>query len=204
MASVRSWKILCLCGVLAGSALAQKTSPAPAKAPAKTQTEVSTKDVSSKTGAAKPEMRPAIFQPGPTELQVSATPGMAQLSTANFHLASNEEVDGMEQTLEQYVTAFERLSLAEVKQVWPELDQKHSKAFKDVFAAFRQMAAPPRLGLTCAIPKVSEGLANVDCLETVTYEVSKGKTKEAGPAKVSIQLKGESRRWVVQDMKGAG
>jgi hypothetical protein len=108
----------------------------------------------------------------------------------------------MERTLEQYVTAFERLSLQDVKQVWPDLDPKHSKAFKDVFAAFKGMAAPPRLGLTCEIPKVTEGTANVDCMETVSYEISKGKRKEAGPARVSIQLKEQAGSWVVLDMKG--
>jgi len=134
-----------------------------------------------------------------------ATPTVsnAQLSTS-FHLASNEEVDGMEQTLEQYVVAFESLSLPQVKQVWPDLDQKHMKAFKDVFAVFKGSEAPPRLGLQCAIPKVTAETANVECLETVTYAVGKGKTKEAGPAKVSIEMKGQSGHWVVRDMKGTG
>lgn len=177
-------KVLCLCGVMAGVGMAQKASPA----------------------AGKPaEVRPAIFQRGSSAVQIVASSKTApQLSTTAFHVASNEEVDGMEHTLEQYVTAFERLSLPDVKQVWPELDQKHTKAFKDVFAAFKGMAAPPRLGLTCEIPKVTEGTADVQCMETVTYEISKGKKKEAGPARVSILLKGQAGNWVVLDMKGLG
>lgn len=102
------------------------------------------------------------------------------------------------------MTAFENLSLPQVKQVWPELDSKHSKAFKDVFSAFKKAPVPPRLGLQCAIPKVTADTANVDCLETVTYSVGKGKTKEAGPARVEIQLKGQAGHWVVRDMKGTG
>jgi hypothetical protein len=41
-------------------------------------------------------------------------------------------------------------------------------------------------------------------MQTLIYSVGKGKTKEAGPAKVSIQLKGESNHWIMQDMKGSG
>lgn len=175
-------KVLFFCGIAAGSCLAQKTA-----------------------GNAM-EIRPAIFQRQPSAVQIVASPARAnaQLSTTGFHIASTEEVDGMERTLEQYVTAFERLSLPEVKQVWPELDPKHSKAFKDVFAAFKGMAGPPRLGLTCQIPQIIEGMANVECMETVSYEISKGKRKEAGPAKVSIQLKSQAGSWVVLDMKGQG
>ena len=183
MSSVGAFKSLCLCGIFVGACVAQKANP-----------------------AGKEDVRPAIFQRGPLAVEIMESPSMsnAQLSTANFHLASNEEVDGMELTLEQYVAAFESLSLPQVKQIWPDLDQKHSKAFKDVFATFKGAAAPPRLGLQCAIPKVSEGTANVQCLETVTYSVGKGKTKEAGPAQVEIQLKGQAGHWVVLDMKGAG
>jgi len=185
MSSVGRLKALCLCGILAGSCVAQKANPAAGKAA---------------------DVRPAIFQRGSLAVPVVASPGVsnAQLSTAGFHLASSEEVDGMELTLEQYVTAFESLSLPQVKQIWPGLDQKHSKAFKDVFAAFKEAAAPPRLGLQCAIPKVAVDTANVECVETVTYSVGKGKTKEAGPVRVEIQLQGQARHWVVRDMKGSG
>jgi hypothetical protein len=179
MSSVGAFKAVCLCGLLMGSCAAQKAQP-----------------------VAGAEVRPAIFQRGAIQSVASPSVSYAQLSGAT-HLASNEEVDGMEMTLEQYVTAFESLSLPQVKQVWPDLDQKHTKALKDVFAVFKGDAAP-RLGLQCAIPKVSAETANVECLETVTYHVGKNKIQEAGPAKISIQLKGQSSHWVVQDMKGTG
>ena len=195
MASVGVFKGLCLCGLLAGTCLGQKANPNPAP-------------------AAGADVRPAIFQRetlrgaqgrGAQAAQIVTSPSVSsvQLSAANFHLASSEEVDGMEKALEQYVTAFENLSLPQVKEVWPDLDQKHTKAFKDVFAVFKGVSAP-RLGLTCAIPKVASDMANVECLETVTYQVGKGKTQAAGPARISIQMKGQSGRWVMQDMKGTG
>ena len=110
----------------------------------------------------------------------------------------------MEQTLEHYVLAFESLDVAQIQQIWPELDAKHTKAFKDVFAAMKDAAVAPRLGLQCLVPDVNAGLANVQCMQTVTYSVRKGKTKVAGPAKVSIQLKVQSSHWIMQDMKGSG
>jgi hypothetical protein len=197
MPSVGAFRALCLCGILAGSCAAQKASSdaSPGQDKEKDQ-----------------DIRPAIFQretarenPLGARAQIVAAPGLAnvQLSTASFHVASDEEVNGMEQTLEQYVTAFESLSVPQVKQVWPDLDQKHSKALKDMFAAFKGSAAP-RLGLQCAIPKVGGDLANVDCQETMIYHVGKNKTKAAGPAKISIQMRGHSGHWVVQDMKGTG
>jgi hypothetical protein len=184
MSSVGTFRALCLCGILVGSCVGQKANPAAGKSA---------------------DIRPAIFQRGPLAIQIVESPNAsnAQLSTASFHVASNEEIDGMEHTLEQYVTAFESLSIPQVKQVWPDLDQKHTKAFKDVFAVFKGGTAP-RLGLQCAIPKVAADTANVECLETITYTLDKGKSKEAGPARISIQLKGQSSHWVVQDMKGTG
>src|SRR5215467_159357 len=183
MSSAGTLKIFCLCGILAGASVAQKT-----------------------VQASQPDVRPAIFQRGLQPTPAVRAPGMvnAQLSGASFHVASSEEVDGMEHTLEQYVVAFENLDLAQIKQVWPNLDSKHMKAFKDVFSAMKSASAAPRLGLQCAIPNVSAGVADVQCMETVTYSVGKGKTKAAGPAKVSIQLKGESNQWIMQDMKGSG
>jgi len=181
MAVVGGRKILCLCILLVGSCVGQKAN--------------------SGAGA---DVRPPIFQSGPRALQDVATPSVsyAQLSGPT-HLASNEEVDGMEKALEQYVAAFESLSLQQVKQVWPDLDQKHTKALKDVFAVFKGTAAP-QLGLACAIPKVSAEAANVECMETVTYHVGKNKIQHAGPAKISIQMRVQSNHWVVQDMKGTG
>ncbi len=114
-------------------------------------------------------------------------------------------MDGMEQTLSRYVNAFESLNLAEVKQVWPDLDRQHATAFKDVFAGFKGASANPRLVLQCAVPRVTADTANVECRETIAYQTGKGKgkTKELGPVAVSIQLKGESSHWVVSDMSGA-
>jgi hypothetical protein len=147
--------------------------------------------------------RPAIFQRGAQAVPVVAsTASNAQLSTESLHVASNEEIDGMEQTLEHYVIAFENLNLAQVQQVWPELDQRHAKALKSVFASFKSYSSKPELGLQCAIPSITGDTANVMCTETVRYTVEKGKTKEAGPAKVSIELKGNSSHWVIRDMKG--
>jgi hypothetical protein len=181
MVFVGAFKAVGLCGLLAGSCLGQRAEL------------VAGRDV-----------RPPIFQSGPHALQEVASPSVsyAQLS-GPLHLASNEEVDGMEKALEQYVVAFESLSLPQVKQVWPELDQKHTKALKDVFAVFKGTAAP-QLGLACAVPKVSADAAIVECMETVTYHVGKNKIQHAGPAKISIQMKEQSSHWVVQDMKGTG
>lgn len=183
MSSAGVFKALCLCGLLVGSCLGQKE----------------------KAAGTDGDVRPAIFQRGPKAVQGVASPSVsyAQLAAGNFHVASNEEVDGMEKTLEQYVVAFESLSLPQVKEVWPDLDQKHTKALKDVFAVFKGTAAP-RLGLQCAVPRVSADSANVECMETMTYHVGKSKIQEAGPAKISIQMRGQSSHWVVQDMKGTG
>jgi hypothetical protein len=160
----------------------------------------------SSSGSIAGEVRPAIIQRGAQSAQIVASPAAsgAQVTAANFHVASGEEIEGMEQTLERYVVAFESLQLSKMQEVWPSLDKQHVKAFKNAFAAFQSSSANPRLGLQCAVPRVTEDTANVECLETVTYSVGKGKTKEAGPAKVSIQLKGQSRHWVLEDMKGVG
>ena len=181
MAFVGACKALCLSGLLVGSCVGQGAD-----------------------FAAKRDVRPPIFQSGPHALQEVASPSVsyAQLS-GPAHLASNEEVDGMEKALEQYVVAFESLSLPQVKQVWPDLDQKHTKALKDVFAVFKGAGAP-RLALACAIPRVSADAANVECMQTVMYHVGKNKTQQAGPAKMSIQMKGQAGHWVVEDMKGTG
>lgn len=163
--------------------------------------------VAQKAASAVPtDVRPAIFQSSAGSAQpvvASISLSNTQLSGSSIHMATTEEVDGMEKTLEQYVVAFESLSLPQVKEIWPELDSKHAKGFKEVFSALKGMPAP-RLGLQCAIPRVSSDTANVECTETITYTVSKGKTKEAGPAKVSIQMKSTAQHWVLQDMKGAG
>lgn len=114
-----------------------------------------------------------------------------------------EELTEMEQTLEKYAAAFESLSLPQVRQVWPGLDLEHETAFKKVFAAFRETAWTRSLALECAAPQVSGETANVECLQTLNYGKPKGKSKEVGPSRVAILLRGQSSNWVVADMKGA-
>jgi hypothetical protein len=144
--------------------------------------------------------RPAIFQ-----RMVAVSLDGPQLSRVNLRLASDLEVGGMEATLEKYVSAFESLNLAQMKQVWPELDHQHATAFKEVFAGFKGASSTPRLGLQCAVPEVTAGTANVDCRETINYRIGKGKGKdrELGPVRLLIQLKDQSGHWVVSDMKGS-
>jgi hypothetical protein len=190
MSSVGTFKSLCLCVILIGCCAAQNVNSAS----------------STSARAARPDIRPAIIQRGAETAQIVAAPGKpgGEVASASFHVASDEEITAMEQTLEQYVIAFESLDLSEVQKVWPNLDKQHSKVFKSAFAAFKSSSANPRLGLECAVPRVAADTANIECVETVTYSVGKGKTKEAGPAKVSIQLKEQSTHWVLQDMKGVG
>lgn len=154
-------------------------------------------------GAAAP--RPAIFQRNAPAIAASASVSGAQLSRASLRVASNDEVDGMERTLGSYVAAFESLNLAEVKQVWPDLDRQHATAFKDLFTGFKGASAAPHMVLQCAVPQVTADTANTECRETIAYQAGKGKgkSKELGPVGVSIQLKGESGRWVISDMKGS-
>jgi hypothetical protein len=151
-------------------------------------------------------IRPRIFQRGletqSPQLVISSRLA-GEITAAGFRLASSEEVEGMEQTLERYSAAFDRLSLPEVRQVWPSLDRQHEKAFKSVFAAFRETAWSRSLGLECAAPKVTGETASVECLETLTYGKPKGKSKQAGPNRIAILLKGQSSNWVIADMKGA-
>lgn len=185
MSSVSALKFSLLCAVLAVCCAAQ------------------TNLASAKNGG---DIRPEIIQRGTQPAQIVASknvPG-AHVTTANFHVAAGEEIQGLEQTLEEYVIAFDSLELSQMQKVWPSLDRQHQKAFKNAFAAFRSASANPRLELQCAVPRVSADTANVECVETVIYSVGKGKSKEAGPAKVSIQLKGQSSHWVLDDMKGAG
>jgi len=149
--------------------------------------------------------RPAIFQRGPGAVQIVASSAMPgpQLDGSGYRVASDNEVDGMEQTLEKYVAAFENLSLPQVRQVWPGLDRQHEAAFKKVFDGFRQTSWTRRLGLECAVPKVNGDTANVECREILTYGPAKGKVQQMGPARVAILLKGQASNWVVADMKGA-
>jgi len=183
MGHLRALKVLCFVGVMVGLCGAQKTTPAAEVSPVDGQ-----------------NPRPTIFQ-----RMVAVSLDGPQLSRVNLRLASEVEMGGMELALEQYASAFESLNLAEMKQVWPDLDRQHATAFKEVFAGFKGASSTPRLGLQCAVPEVTAGTANVECRETINYRVGKGKGKdrELGPVRVLIQLKDQSGRWVVTDMKGS-
>lgn len=182
MSSVGVLKHLLLCAALATLCAAQKTNSTPV-----------------------PNARPAIIQYEAATPQIVSTSdtSSAQLSSANFRVASSEEIIGMEQTLEHYVNSFESLDLAGIHQIWPGMDRQHEKAFKSAFSSFKSWSSKPQLGLLCAVPRVSDATANVQCSQTVTYTVDKNKTKEAGPAKLSIQLKLQSGQWIFQDMRGS-
>jgi hypothetical protein len=128
----------------------------------------------------------------------------AQVSKASIRAASSEELDGMELTLQKYRTAFDSLSLPQMRQVWPGLDHRREGALKEVFKFLQQSSAPPNLGLECAPPTVIGDSAKVECRETLAYSDAKGKTKAATPAMVSILLKKQSDNWMVETMKGLG
>jgi len=188
MAFARGFKVLSLCFALIACCAAQKGELTSTAAPG------------DKAGDRLP-----IFQRGLQSVQVAATTArpMVQVGDPNFRMSTGEEMDGMELTLVKYEVAFESLSLPQVRQIWPALDRQHEAAFKKVFAAFREASWKPRLGLECAIPKVTAETANVDCRETLIYGNSKGKSKDVGPARVAILLRKQSSGWVVGDMKGS-
>jgi hypothetical protein len=185
----RGWGMLCLGFALMSFCHAQKVSAGP--------------DAS---GARPEASHSRIFQQNrgsqALQLAVSGKNAAAQVSTANYRVASSEETAGMEQTLEKYQAAFENLSLPQVRQIWPTLDREHEAAFKKVFAAFREASWSRQLQLECVSPRVTADAASVDCIETLTYGTAKGKSKQLGPARVAIVLKRESSQWVVADMKG--
>ena len=150
--------------------------------------------------------RPRIFQSGASsqklQIAVANDTRSGQVSGANIRAASSEELDGMEQTLDKYRTAFENLSLPQLRQVWPGLDHRRASALKDVFEYLRSSKATPQLRLQCAPPTVISDSAKVDCREMLAYRDENGKTKEAKPAMISIQLKKQADVWVVETMKG--
>jgi hypothetical protein len=199
MSSVGAFKSLCACIALVVSCSAQTVNSASAASSAGAGANGPAADVQA-------DVRPAIIQRSTQSAQIVAAGGApgGQLSSASFHIASDEEITGMEQTLEQYVIAFKSLELAQIQKVWPDLDRQHTKVFKSAFATFKSSSANPRLGLQCAVPRVTADTANLDCTEIVTYTVGKGKHKQAGPARILIQLKGQSAHWVLADMKGVG
>jgi hypothetical protein len=128
----------------------------------------------------------------------------AQVSNASIRAASSEEREGMELTLQKYRTAFDNLSLPQMRQVWPGLDHRREGALKNVFKFLQGSSAVPNLVLECAPPTVIGDAAKVACRETLAYSDAKGKAKEAKPAMVSISLKKQSDNWVVETMKGLG
>jgi hypothetical protein len=136
-------------------------------------------------------------QGSPAVQPVSAS----QHGATTLRLASSEELDEMEQTLERYQAAFENLSLPQVRQVWPTLDRRRETAFKEVFEIFRETSWTRKLGLTCAPPMVGEEITILDCEETLAYGDAKNKPKEVGPDRVAIVLRRQSNNWMVEDMK---
>jgi hypothetical protein len=181
--------VLCLGVILVGSCFAEDG-------------KISAKSTEIATGSA----RPHIFQSdaGAQELRsaVAADRRGGQVSGASIRAASAEELDAMEQTLDKYRTAFESLSLAQMRQVWPELDRRRASALKDVFEYLRSSKTTPQLGLECAPPTVIGDSAKVECREKLAYRDANGKSKEVKPAMVSIQLKKQSDNWIVETMKG--
>src|ERR1035438_1331968 len=128
----------------------------------------------------------------------------AQVSNVSIRPASSEELGGMEMTLQKYRTAFDSLSLPQMRQVWPGLDRRRESALKDVFKFLRASSATPNLGLECAPPTVIGESAKIACRETLSYSDAKGKSKTAKAAMVSISLKKQADNWVVDTMKGLG
>jgi hypothetical protein len=128
----------------------------------------------------------------------------AKVSNTTVRTASREELDGMEMTLQKYRTAFDSLSLQQMRQVWPSLDHRREVALKDVFKFLQGSSLTPNLGLACAPPTVIGDSAKVACRETLAYSDAKGKAKSAKPALVSISLKKQSDNWVVETMRGLG
>ena len=128
----------------------------------------------------------------------------AQVSNASIRAASSEELGGMELTLQKYRTAFDSLSLSQMREVWPGLDHRREAALKDVFKFLQASSAAPNLGLECAPPTLIGDSAKVACRETLSYSDGKGKAKSAKPAMVSISLRKQSDCWVVETMRGLG
>jgi hypothetical protein len=178
--------------VLVGSCVAEDTSKA-----------ASATDTNLEVGA-----QTRIFQgtANSRKLQTAAAKDVrkAQVSNVSIRAASSEEVGGMELTLEKYRSAFDSLSLPQMRQIWPDLDHRRESALKDVFKFLRASSAAPTLGLECAPPTVIGDAAKVACRETLAYRDAKGKAQAAKPALVSISLKKQSDNWVVETMKGLG
>jgi len=156
------------------------------------------------TGGDSQPSRPGIFQRSPRLVTDSPTASDTQASPVSLRLASDAEMDVMEDLLQKFVTAFENMNLREVRQVWPTLDKQHATAFKNVFAGLKGISSrSPVLSLQCGVPVLATDFANIGCHETVIYATGRGKTKELGPVRVLIQMKAPSGNWVISDMKGS-
>jgi hypothetical protein len=151
--------------------------------------------------------RPRIIRsepgtPGSIQTADLGADNHAAFNSGSFSSGSEKEVDGIEQTLERYQSAFENLNLHQVRQVWPSLDRQREERFKEVFDAFRNTSWTRKLGMECALPVFTGEAASVNCKETLTYGPADGAAKEVGPNRVAISLKKSSSMWVVENMKG--
>jgi hypothetical protein len=186
---VHALKVLSVVVVLLGCCAAENGSPAPGQ-------------ITGDNGSP----RPRILRAEPASPRIlpadSSTASHPKLSTQSFDSASSKEIDGIEQTLERYQSAFENLSLRQVRQVWPSLDRGREAKFKEVFKAFRSTAWTRKLGMSCAAPVFAGEAASVECEETLTYGASDETPREVGPNRVAISLKKSSNAWVVENMKG--
>jgi hypothetical protein len=125
----------------------------------------------------------------------------AQLSAATLSAVSDEDLDGVEQTLETYQAAFENLSLPQMRRIWPNLDRHREAKFKEAFWAFRQTSWTRNLVLQCVAPTVVGETIKVECGERLTYGDGSLKPKEAGPIRIAITLRKQSSAWVIENMQ---
>jgi hypothetical protein len=156
------------------------------------------------TTTANGQTRPTILPAkGPEKLQLAAPQQLrAEHPGAIISGASPaNEFDGVEKTLAGYRSAFEAMSLAQISEVWPDLDRRHQAAFKGVFEFLRKTSSAPRLDLECAAPAMAGGIISIECREAVTYMGEESKPETVGPVRVSILLKKQSNNWVIQGMK---
>ncbi len=190
-------KSLCLSTVLVVSCAAQGGSLSPLR--------LSPVRLSPKTNpeVASVTTRPAIIQRGkqPVKIVESHAVARGELLNASFRRASDEEVQEMEQTLEQYVIAFESLDLSHLRSTWPNLDRQYESGYQHVFASLKAASVKPRLDLRCAAPQFAGDTAKLLCTEIATYIEGNGKANNTKPAHISIQLQWQAGRWELEDMQ---
>jgi len=181
-------KVACICTVLAGVCSAENTSSAPGAGA----------DV---VGTGRPRI--IRSEQGSQQLQAAVynSVGTTPISPADLRAASTAEVSGMEQTLQKYQSAFENLSLPQVREVWPTLDRRREGTFRDVFQTFRSTAWTRHLELQCAAPMVANERASLDCRETLAYGEAGSVLRHTGPVRVAILLKKQPSGWVLENMK---